>query len=1194
MHGQKKAGSVFMCRICNLFSPSRSQLLDHCSQLHPQEDPPDNIIIALQPLEAEPVEQLPEAPAKRKRGRPKGSTKKKCTDLIQGQDDTTNSLGDDFKREDARNQEGNQTDNSVQGESKDGSIGLECRICHRSFSNKRQILKHICLREEDEEEDERENGSICNGKEGERSDGEDSNQTRRNSSRQRLPKEKSGSSFRPPGNNRNCLSNGKGQTMGHKKPVVNVVLTEDETFPGVSKMVPVEETSAETESSGVPPQPKHHPNEVKTSENNDATDQELSSNLSTATPGTSKGFQEYSIKQDATNLPPSQLKIFACEFCYKIFKFRHSLVAHLRTHTQEKPFQCPHCDYASAIKANLNVHLRKHTGEKFSCQHCSFNCLSPGHLKVHIERVHLKMKQRCSFCDKKYSDVKNLLKHMEKRHDLKDLAVSQKYQQLRLKTRQGLRELLYHCPTCHRRFKNELERDRHLLIHGPQRPFACLLCDHAATKMTLLTAHVRKHLFIYICCVCDEKLVSSQRLRSHLEESHPELDQEQAFTNCINISYYLIPPENHKMGEDGGGHGAEGEERQDKEEEQLREARSHEKEEEQTGSLEKNLKVVRVIEREVEKEGGLNAGAQEASQEICKESTAVEKLNNTAASTSAGERPEDNLHASLSAESLHVPVTEDRTQENVGVEINTSAAKHTHTSPSAGNTNIDLKRDTHLSSGPEDNNGQTPAPDQVLHQNAFQQVLSSLQKTQLDMETFLKLRKIYGDLECQFCGKLFWYKVHFNVHVRTHTKEHLHYCSKCSYSSITKSSLKRHQIQKHSGLLLPCSSPGCKYTTPDKYKLQAHMRTHHEQGRSVTCPVCHCGFPEHRLKRHIKSFHPDMVPVRGKGLMVQRAEKCPYCESYFLKNSSDFQQHIWAHQGLKPYVCSVCNYTGRSRSNLKTHMNRHNLERHHLCDLCGKKFKSKLTLKSHRLSHTDEGKRFQCSECDFTSVFKPSLLRHMEQHAKFKPFRCAHCHYSCNIAGALKRHYNMKHPDQTYENAGPGLPNSDTLKQQGGMKCPECDFVYGTKWELNRHLKSKHSMKVVEATWEVAEEMETHFVSVDNEEHLTEAPLAVLEENVNIQQITEFSSEAQDAVTSMVAMAPGTVTVVQQLQVAEEQEVGSCGDQVMVVNTDGELDGNQVMVVEDAHGLEALTVLTQGENAHHYIVYVQEQTVEIN
>jgi len=41
----------------------------------------------------------------------------------------------------------------------------------------------------------------------------------------------------------------------------------------------------------------------------------------------------------------------------------------------------------------------------------------------------------------------------------------------------------------------------------------------------------------------------------------------------------------------------------------------------------------------------------------------------------------------------------------------------------------------------------------------------------------------------------------------------------------------------------------------------------------------------------------------------------------------------------------------------------------------------------------------------------------------------------------------------------------------GGIKCPVCSFVYGTKWEFNRHLKNKHGMKLVEhdgeAKWEV-------------------------------------------------------------------------------------------------------------------------------
>lgn len=41
----------------------------------------------------------------------------------------------------------------------------------------------------------------------------------------------------------------------------------------------------------------------------------------------------------------------------------------------------------------------------------------------------------------------------------------------------------------------------------------------------------------------------------------------------------------------------------------------------------------------------------------------------------------------------------------------------------------------------------------------------------------------------------------------------------------------------------------------------------------------------------------------------------------------------------------------------------------------------------------------------------------------------------------------------------------------GGLKCPVCSFVYGTRWEFNRHLKSKHGLKLVETEgepkWEV-------------------------------------------------------------------------------------------------------------------------------
>ncbi|OBS65801.1 hypothetical protein A6R68_05659, partial [Neotoma lepida] len=125
-----------------------------------------------------------------------------------------------------------------------------------------------------------------------------------------------------------------------------------------------------------------------------------------------------------------------------------------------------------------------------------------------------------------------------------------------------------------------------------------------------------------------------------------------------------------------------------------------------------------------------------------------------------------------------------------------------------------------------------------------------------------------------------------------------------------------------------------------------------------------------------------------------------------------------------------------------------------------------------------------------------------------------------------------------------------------GLKCPVCSFVYGTKWEYNRHLKNKHGLKVVEIdgdpklepATETPEEPSTQYLYItEAEEDVqgTQAAVAALQdlrytsENgdrldptaVNIlQQIIELGSETHDAtaVASVVAMAPGTVTVVKQ------------------------------------------------------------------
>ncbi|XP_068094152.1 zinc finger protein ZFAT isoform X2 [Hyperolius riggenbachi] len=1181
------ASSIFMCKLCNLFSPSHPDLLLHVRESHSEDgQSPDSIIIPLRPLLPAGRSSEDLSVVKRKRGRPKGSTKKSIAE------------------EEPADSNGHCAQDG-QAEAEDGRLSpeqtpenLECRKCSRTFSNVRQLKKHICIIVLNDDED------VTQGNDFEGKFILPDYEKEKEKQPKRLRLQKTEKTVQP-------KDAEKSQGVN---PIVKVLLTAHEAIPGATKIVPVEAAapSAEPEVTPQPADPE---------------------------PSLRRGYQEYAIQQfpqeqsaNSNRVASTQLKIFTCEYCNKVFKFKHSLQAHLRIHTNEKPYKCPFCNYASAIKANLSVHMRKHTGEKFSCDHCSFSCLSKGHLKVHIERVHKKIKQHCRFCKKKYSDVKNLIKHVKETHSLLDKKVKETLDELRLLTREGKRQLLYDCHICERKFKNELERDRHMLVHGDKRPFACELCDHGTTKYQSLELHIRKHPFVYVCSNCLKKFVSAVRLKSHIKQSHPDIEEDALLKDSINQSFCLLEPGSDIQQEALG----------DMETQTPEDSNTPFVLDRPTYVQANNLDPSQSLNSQ---EDGLVSKNQEEPL-VC----GSDHANNLTDCTPVKLADSPDVSPEVSSEDLLRRLTEKENNhlyanlgdvqsgDNVSATVNHLTAENSHLNDGElGSLDRDVLFDQ---SGSKENAkesaeseippkppGQSPVLTNLGETGAFMAILNGLQKRQLNTGLLQKIRKVYGELECEYCGKLFWYQVHYDMHVRTHTREHLYFCSQCSYSSITKNCLKRHVIQKHSNMSFQCPAQGCTYSSPDKYKLQAHLKIHAElDKKTYSCPACEKSFPDDRLiKSHIKANHPDVSAtlisevlgrkVQIKGLIGKRAAKCPYCDSYFMKNGSDLQRHIWAHEGLKPFKCTVCEYATRSKSNLKAHMNRHSTEKTHLCDMCGKKFKSKGTLKSHKLLHTADGKQFKCTICEFTASQKPQLLRHMEQHTSFKPFGCALCHYSCNIPGSLKRHYNKKHPNEECVNSGSGEASAESLLLQGGIKCPVCSFVYSTKWEFNRHLKSKHGLKLVEndkeVGWEpvdVTEEISTQFLHITEAEadvQGTQTAVAALQDlrytsetsekldhtAVNIlQQIIELGTESHDAVASVVAMAPGTVTVVE--QVTEEEQ--SANHTVMIQEALQQASvglGEQhhlVVSSDDIEGIETVTVYTQGEEASEFIVYVQE------
>ncbi|TRY80822.1 hypothetical protein TCAL_07495 [Tigriopus californicus] len=295
---------------------------------------------------------------------------------------------------------------------------------------------------------------------------------------------------------------------------------------------------------------------------------------------------------------------------------------------------------------------------------------------------------------------------------------------------------------------------------------------------------------------------------------------------------------------------------------------------------------------------------------------------------------------------------------------------------------------------------------------------------------------------------------------------------------VAKTLVKRSQIvvQKHM-----CNY--CNYTTPKRYLLSRHMKSHSEE-RPHKCSVCERGFKTlASLQNHVNT-HTGTKPHRCKfcescfttsGELVrhvryrhthEKPHRCTECD-YSSVELSKLKRHMRCHTGERPYQCPHCTYASPDTFKLKRHLRIHTGEKPYKCDICHARFTQSNSLKAHRLIHTGDKPVFQCELCPTTCGRKTDLRLHVQKlHTAEQPMHCKMCGKSFPDRYTLKVHKKTHEGEKCfkcdlcpYSSISQRHLESHMLihTDQKPFQCDQCDQSFRQKQLLKRHQNLYHN-----------------------------------------------------------------------------------------------------------------------------------------
>ncbi|CAK1592802.1 unnamed protein product [Parnassius mnemosyne] len=201
---------------------------------------------------------------------------------------------------------------------------------------------------------------------------------------------------------------------------------------------------------------------------------------------------------------------------------------------------------------------------------------------------------------------------------------------------------------------------------------------------------------------------------------------------------------------------------------------------------------------------------------------------------------------------------------------------------------------------------------------------------------------------------------------------------------------------------------------------------------------------------------------------------CELCD-YSTCHKNCLKIHMLSHNTTKPFACEFCDYATKYPLALNRHKSsKHQAENEdpngskkeipfYKCDQCDYVSRFKSNLKSHKRKHKTE-KQFKCSECSYETAYRHNFMKHCRQHSKIT-FNCDKCDFVTQYEGHIYRHLSNVHNDVMDYGYTCNFCDFSTAvrwrlnihqqrsKQEGLLKCANCDFETMYKCEMKRHNK---------------------------------------------------------------------------------------------------------------------------------------------